>query len=162
PHTRAASIAWLPDGSGFYYTRYPTPGSVPEGEEMYHRHVFFHALGTDWRHDAEIFGAGRAREDWPNVDISASGRWLAIEVEQGWTRSEIYVLDRERPSNNFIPIHVGVDAMAHAVFAGDRLLIHTNRDAPNWMLVEVDPLHPDRENWRVIIPERSDRVLDAV
>src|SRR5262249_17779538 len=30
--TRAASVAWLPDSSGFYYTRYPRPGDVPAGE----------------------------------------------------------------------------------------------------------------------------------
>jgi 5-methyltetrahydropteroyltriglutamate--homocysteine methyltransferase len=33
--TRAASVAWLPDGSGFWYTVYP-----PDDE--YHRHVRFH------------------------------------------------------------------------------------------------------------------------
>src|SRR5207244_4156677 len=86
PHTRAASLAWLPDDSGFYYTRYPEPGSVAEGEEMYHRHVYFHPLElrptsrlspqdavgrtSDDSLDAEVFGAGRAREDWPNVDLS--------------------------------------------------------------------------------------------
>lgn len=32
--TRAASVAWLPDSSGFYYTRYPRPRDVPAGEEM--------------------------------------------------------------------------------------------------------------------------------
>ena len=44
--TRAASIAWLHDNSGFYYTRYPNKGDVPAGQEMYNRHVFFHWLGT--------------------------------------------------------------------------------------------------------------------
>src|SRR5687768_10966917 len=44
---RAASVAWLPDGKGFYYTRYPLPGTVPPGDEKYHRHVFFHRLGGD-------------------------------------------------------------------------------------------------------------------
>ena len=29
PWTRACSLEWLPDGSGFVYTRYPEPGSVP-------------------------------------------------------------------------------------------------------------------------------------
>ena len=29
--TRAASIAWLHDNSGFYYTRYPKKGEVPAG-----------------------------------------------------------------------------------------------------------------------------------
>src|SRR5215831_8081350 len=38
--TRAASIAWLHDNAGFYYTRYPKKGDVPAGQEMYNRHVF--------------------------------------------------------------------------------------------------------------------------
>ena len=37
--TRAASIAWLHDNSGFYYTRYPKKGDVDAGQEMYNRHV---------------------------------------------------------------------------------------------------------------------------
>ena len=40
--TRHCQIAWLPDESGFYYTRYPEPGSVPEGKENYNQHVFCH------------------------------------------------------------------------------------------------------------------------
>ena len=43
--TRAASIAWKHDNSGFYYTRYPKKGEVPAGQEMYNRHVFYHELG---------------------------------------------------------------------------------------------------------------------
>src|SRR5438270_2619525 len=39
--TRAASLAWLPDSSGFYYTRYPRHGDVPAVENMYHRRVSF-------------------------------------------------------------------------------------------------------------------------
>ena len=57
--TRAASIAWQPDDSGFYYTRYPKKGDVPEGQEMYNRHVFYHALGSDPAKDPLIFGEGR-------------------------------------------------------------------------------------------------------
>ena len=160
PHTRSASIAWLPDSSGFYYTRYPTPGSVPAGEEVYHRHVFLHTLGADWHSDRDVFGAGRAREAWPGVTLSHSGRWLAITVRMGSVRSEVYCLDR--PSEKLIPIHVDVDAFAQPVFAGDRLLIHTNQGAPNWELFEVDPERPQRANWRVVLPERTDRVLDSV
>jgi len=39
PNTRAASVAWLPDNSGFYYTRYPQAGTVPPGQENYFRKV---------------------------------------------------------------------------------------------------------------------------
>ena len=58
--TRACSIAWMSSGnSGFFYTRYPKKGDVPEGQEMYNRHVFYHDLGTDPETDTPIFGEGR-------------------------------------------------------------------------------------------------------
>ena len=80
--TRAASLAWKLDNSGFYYTRYPKKGEVPAGQEMYYRHVFYHALGTDPARDPLIFGEGRDPEWWPNVSLSEDGRWLLI-IELG-------------------------------------------------------------------------------
>src|SRR4051794_10186335 len=91
--TRAASVAWLHDNSGFYYTRYPTKGEVPAGQEMYNRHVFFHELGSDAQTDDLIFGEGRDPEDWPSVSLSNDGRWLLIHVSQGWTKSELFLMD---------------------------------------------------------------------
>src|SRR5207237_8483775 len=134
PYAPPAGVGWRPDRSGFYYTRNPEPGSVPTGEEMYHRHVFFHRLGQTWREDEEVFGAGRAREDWPNLLISRDGRWLVVEVAQGWARSEIHLLDRHQPRDGFVAVHAGVEAVAEAEFAGDRLLVRTNQDAPNFAL----------------------------
>ena len=91
--TRAASVQWKPDGSGFYYTRYPKPGEVAAGQEMYNRHAFYHALGTDPAKDPPVFGQGRDAQDWPNLELSEDGRWLAITVEQGWAKSEVYLKD---------------------------------------------------------------------
>jgi len=162
PYTRFASIAWLPDNGGFYYTRYPVPGSVPAGEELYNRHVFFHALGARWQDDEEVFGAGRAPEDSPGVLLSESGRWLVVEVRQGWTRTELFLLDREDTARGFVTIQRGVEAMATTEWAGDRLFVQTNEDAPNYALHEVDLSRPERERWQLVIPERPDRVLDAV
>src|ERR1035441_8127814 len=88
--TRAASLAWKPDNSGFFYTRYPKKGDVAEGQEVYHRHVFYHALGDDPSRDTLIFGEGRDPENWPNVHLSEDGRWLLIDEEQGWTKTELF------------------------------------------------------------------------
>src|SRR5579859_3445357 len=91
--TRAASIAWLPDSSGFYYTRYPRPQDVPAGEEMYNRRVFFHQLSSDdntgGAHDPLIFpgdGVELLPQHWPSVSISNDGRWLLVDVNEGWTK----------------------------------------------------------------------------
>jgi prolyl oligopeptidase len=92
--TRAASIAWTLDNTGFYYTRYPKKGDVSAGQEMYNRHVFYHELGDDPNDDDKlIFGEGRDAEDWPSVNLSNDGRWLLINVSQGWTRSELFLMD---------------------------------------------------------------------
>src|SRR6476659_1754017 len=46
-----ASIAWVKDGSGFYYTRFPAPGTVAAGDEHYFNKVYYHRLGD--RQDAD-------------------------------------------------------------------------------------------------------------
>ena len=95
PQTRAASLAWKPDDSGFYYTRYPKKGEVTAGQEMYNRHVFYHALGTDPARDPVIFGEGRDPQEWPDLALSDDGRWLVIIAEQGWTKTELFLKDTQ-------------------------------------------------------------------
>ncbi|HKI37510.1 MAG TPA: prolyl oligopeptidase family serine peptidase [Gemmataceae bacterium] len=152
--TRACSLAWLPDGSGFYYTRYP-------GGENYNRRVFFHRLGDDPAKDVEVFGEGRAREDWPNVTLSPDGRWLVVTVEQGWAKSEVYFKDRTKDGDEFKPLVARVDAVYHVVVRDDCFYVHTNEKAPRYRLLRVNPLTPARILWKEILAEGPD-VLDGV
>ena len=106
PRTRAADLAWLPDASGFYYTRYPEPGAVPAGEEHYHRAVFFHPLGGDPADDALVYQPG-AKEYWPGVALSPDGRWLLISVARTFDQTDLYLGDRNAagwtPSHRSLP-----------------------------------------------------------
>lgn len=163
---RYASVAWLPDSTGFYYTRYPEPGTVPPGQEHYNSHLFFHRLGVDPADDPEIFGQGRAPEDMIGARISANGRWLVASAFQGWSRSEIYLLDREHPDDGFTPVAAGIDAVfADALVHGDRLYLLTNLDAPNYRVIAVDldragAISP--AEMATVIAERPDRVIEAI
>jgi prolyl oligopeptidase len=161
PFTRACSVAWRPSGEGFFYTRYPTPGSVPNGEENYHRHVFYHQLGADSAKDAKVFGDGRKPQDWPNLGISPDGRWLLVNVSQGWAKSEVYIRDLAKPDGTFETVVEGVDALFGGDLQNDRLYLHTNLDAPRYRVMAVDPARPSRDNWKPLIPER-DAVLDNI
>ncbi|HXI04264.1 MAG TPA: prolyl oligopeptidase family serine peptidase, partial [Candidatus Saccharimonadales bacterium] len=160
PQTRACSLAWDPGADGFFYTRYPSPGTVPEGEEMYHRRVFHHRLGDDPRSDAPVFGEGRPLDAWPNVALSPSGRWLVVMEAEGWIRTRVYLRDL-RSGGGWISL---VDE-SHALYAvtplDDRLLVHTNEDAPAWRLMSADPERPAREEWKDLIPEGPD-VLQSI
>jgi prolyl oligopeptidase len=158
--TRAASLAWVPDGKGFYYTRYPAAGTVAKGEENYHRHVFYHALGANAAKDKEVFGKGRPAEDWPNVTLSPDGRWLVVTVEQGWAKSEVFFKDLSKPDGKFMPLVEKVNAVFDVVARNDRFYVRTNDGAPRYRLFGVDPKKPERKDWVELIREGED-VLDG-
>src|SRR5882672_10274129 len=162
--TRAASIAWKHDNSGFYYTRYPKKGDVAEGQEMYNRHVFYHALGNDPAKDTLIFGEGRDPEDWPSVSLSNDGRWLLINVSEGWTKSELFLMDLKSGHPPSV-VTRGKDFLysgeVYATDAGAKLFITTNEDAPRYRVFVTDPENYERESWKEIIPQ-SDAVLQGV
>ena len=153
PRTRYCSLAWLPDNSGFYYTPYPLPGSVPPGEENYNSHLFFHRIGEDWRNDPKVFGAGRRPEDMINVKVSADGRYLLLTVFQGWSRSEIFLCDLWEAPGRFIPIVKEVDALFYASVRRGYLYILTNLGAPDYHLYRTPLGRLQQETWELIIPE---------
>jgi prolyl oligopeptidase len=158
--TRAASIAWMLDNSGFYYTRYPKKGDVPEGQEMYNRHVFYHALGDDPADDDKlIFGEGRDAEDWPNVNLSNDGHWLLINVSQGWTKSELYLMDVKKGTPP-TRITTGKNFLYGGEVYDGKLFITTNEDAPRYRVFVADAGNYDREAWKELIPQ-TDAVLQG-
>jgi prolyl oligopeptidase len=150
--TRAASIAWELDNGGFYYTRYPKKGDVPEGQEMYNRHVFYHELGTDPAKDPLIFGEGRDPEDWPNVSLDNDGRLLLIAVEQGWTKTELFLMDLKRGTPP-TRITTGKNFVYHGSVYNGRLYIVTNEDAPRYRMFVAEAGDYERENWKELIPQ---------
>ncbi|MGP0020404.1 MAG: prolyl oligopeptidase family serine peptidase [Candidatus Sulfotelmatobacter sp.] len=158
--TRAASIAWKIDNSGFYYTRYPKKGDVPAGQEMYNRHVFYHSLGDDPdQEDQPIFGEGRDPEDWPGVSLSNDGRWLLINVEQGYTKTELFLMDLKKGTPP-IRVTTGKDFLYAGEVYKDKLYISTNEDAPRYHVFVADVGNYDRSAWKEIIPQ-SDAVLQG-
>jgi prolyl oligopeptidase len=150
--TRFTSVAWKKDSSGFYYTRHPKKGDVPEGEEVYHVKVFYHALGSDPAKDPLLFGEGRDAQDIPNVDLSEDGRWLLITVFEGWTKSEMYLQDLTS-KNPPVEITVGKNFLYSADFLKGKLYITTNEDASRYRVFVADATNPKRENWKELIPQ---------
>ncbi|MFZ0217782.1 MAG: prolyl oligopeptidase family serine peptidase [Candidatus Dormiibacterota bacterium] len=155
-HCRLASVVFEPDGGALLYTRYPDPAMVPPEEAFYHRHVWRHVIGAPVGDDQELFGEGRAATDYPALlSIAESGAWTAITVSQGWDRTAVFLRSGE---GGFEPIFEGEPAILEVWFAADRLLGLTNRGAPNFRLVEIDPADPAPARWQDVVAE-SDSVL---
>jgi prolyl oligopeptidase len=148
--TRAASIAWLPDSSGFWYARYPE-------RDQYHRHVCFHALGSDPAGDNVVFDRLPTPEAWPDVKLSPSGDYLLIEVQVGWSRVDVHLLDRA--ANEWTTLIEGNDVQSSFSFGADGLIGLTTLDAPNGRVVSVALHEPEWNHWITVVAERPDAVL---
>jgi prolyl oligopeptidase len=157
---RAASLAWLPDGSGFYYSRYPAPASVPQGEEHYHRALYCHRLGADPEADPLVFQPAE-KEYWPGVGLSPDGRWLLIGVARTFDQTDLYLRDLSS-DGPLIPVAENLPASFEGEIAHGRLFLRTNLEAPTHGLYQVDPEHPERSQWREIVAPRDDAVLESV
>src|ERR1700686_5095238 len=155
--TRFASVAWMKDSSGFYYTRHPKKGEVPDGEEVYHVKVFYHQIGSDPAKDPLIFGDRPNPQDIPNVTLSEDDRWLLINVEHGWTRTEMYLQDLQT-KNPPLEITTGKDFLYGAEFFEGKLYITTNEDAPHYRVFVADATNAKRDSWKELIPQ-TDAVL---
>ncbi|GAC1541244.1 MAG: prolyl oligopeptidase family serine peptidase [Vulcanimicrobiaceae bacterium] len=146
--TRHCSLAWFPDDSGFFYTRFPPGGD-------YDVRVFRHALGTEAAQDECIFGAGRKREDMLAVELSASGRFLVVNAYDGWSRSDAYVADTAATPLRFAPIAEGRDAIFDVRVSDATLFVRPNDAAARFRVFAVDPQALGRDAWREIVPERT-------
>jgi prolyl oligopeptidase len=134
------TISWLKDGSGFYYVRFPEPGTVQAGEENYFGKLYFHRLGDDQAKDRLVYERPDDGEIVLASSISDDGRVLVITAFQGSSeKSEVYWMDATRPDSKPSPIFTGFDAsyqFADAV--GSRLLFQTDQGAPLGRVVAVD------------------------
>ncbi len=164
PHTRHATVAWLPDQSGFFYTRFPEPGSVPAGDEKYGSKVFFHALGNDPKDDRLVFGEGRAKTDVPGVVVSPNGRFVVVTVHEGWDKSDVHVWDREATGHaepRFEKLPSEGRVLHTPIPRNDRLYIQTNERAPRYALYAARYDSLSRDHWVCVLPEGADVLEDV-
>jgi prolyl oligopeptidase len=157
-----ASMAWVKDGSGFYYTRFPEPGTVAPGDENYFNKVYYHRLGEDQSLDQLIFERPTERETVFGVEVSDNDRWVVITAFKGSSdRSEVYAIDRRSSAGTPVPLFTGFSAAyAFIESAGDRLLFRTDDRAPRGRIVSIDPLDSRRAAVEVV-PESDDKLSSA-
>ncbi len=69
-----ASIAWW--GDGFFYTRYPQPGTVPPDQEQYFCQVWLHRVGDPQTADRLVYHRPDAPEVVFDVNVTSdAGSW---------------------------------------------------------------------------------------
>ena len=153
PPARYGSVALTPDKAGIYYGKY---GSQEP-------RLYFHRMGTDLSEDTEIFGQGYTAADIPVAQLSPDGEWMFITVIHGSSGPTDLYLQRMgsdgEPEGDWIEIIADGVSKTFGSFAGDRLLLTTDLNAPNSRVVTAELDDPRWDRWVEVIPESGDRVI---
>lgn len=150
PWALYGSLNFDRSGAGLYY--------VHRSREIGPRFKY-HTLGADVARDSVLFGEGLAPTSFLNVSFPQDGRWRLYNVGHGWQRNDVFLQDLSR-GGAMITIAKDVSAHFQPQFIDGKLWLRTDLDAPKGRIVVVDPVKPDRENWREVISE-GEEVLDG-
>jgi prolyl oligopeptidase len=82
-----------------------------------------------------------------------------ITVSEGWTKSELYLMDLKAGTPP-IRITTGKNFLYSASIYNGRIYIVTNEDAPRYRLFVTEAGDYERDNWREIIPQ-TDAILQG-
>jgi len=163
PWCKFTGIGWTPDSRGFYYNRYPKPGTVPEAGENRHCRVYWHSLGSLPDRDTVAY----ERPDDPDLMFSPytteDGEYVVMHPSRGTEpRNGIYYRRADGGTDGFTRLLDGFDANYHLVDNVGRIFyVWTDLNSPRGRLVAIDLDRPDREHWHEVLPEGPDRLAGA-
>ncbi len=155
-------IAWKHDNSGFFYNRFPEPGTVAKEDRNNFNKVYWHRAGTSQSEDSLIYEDPDNKVLTFHPIISDDGAYLLLYVSEGTDpNNRIYYrpVDSNKP---FVKILNKADANYSPIYnEGSLFYFKTNLDAPRGRIIAIDLEKPGREHWKTIIPQQED-VLDYV
>ena len=164
--SKFSGAAWLPDASGFFYSRYDAPkeGAALTSLNKFQK-VFFHLLGTPQEDDPLVY----ERPDQPDwgfaAEVTEDGRWLVISQWEGTEpKNRVYLKDLQARGATVEPFLDAFDAAYSLVGnEADLFFLQTDKDAPRHRLVAIRKGHPEPKDWKEVIPQAAGKdVLSSV
>lgn len=159
---RFSGIAWLPDSSGFFYNRYPEPGSVDEADMQAYNRLYFHKVGTPQSEDALVYE--RPDEKALNFppEITHDGKYIVLRVwHSSINRNRVYYRE-VNSTGDFVRLVDTPDAEYNFLGNdGTRFFFLTDLNAQRGRIIAIDITQPERDYWRTIVPEGDDAIQFA-
>ena len=151
PKARYFGVSLTPDNATLYYARHGA-----EGSRVYRKQVA--APPAD---ETLLFGEGYDSGVGITTGLSEDGRYLLIQVWYGSAakKTELHVQDLSGADSPIVPIVKDIEARFSGGAVDRRLFVQTNWKAPHGRLLEIDLADPDQTNWKEIIPEDGQAVL---
>jgi prolyl oligopeptidase len=162
---KVSAVAW--HGDGFFYSRYPAPAPGQERASINEDHqVFFHRIGTPQSEDVLVYEDPSNPQRFHTVQTTEDERFAILTISErgkGSDGNALHVRDLSTRERGFTPLIAAISDDSFGVVdnVGDKLLVQTNRGAPNWRVVLIDPAHPDEATWTDVLAERAEPLQGA-
>ena len=156
-----SGTAW--QGDGFYYSGYskPAPGQELTAKNEYQK-IYFHRLGDPQESDRVVYEDREHPLRYVSLNVTEDEAYAFLTVSEGTSGTELYARSLRQKDGPFQLLVGGFDYDSYPVEAvGDKFLVYTNVDAPNYRVVLIDPRQPGKENWQTIIPEKPEVLIWA-
>ncbi|MEM9897348.1 MAG: prolyl oligopeptidase family serine peptidase, partial [Bacteroidota bacterium] len=148
--------------NGFFYQGFEAPNSEDQlsGTNSFGK-IYYHKVGEKQSMDELIYQNAENANNRFGASVSEDERFLFLYSTVGTSGNELYVKDLEAEQKDFIPIITGFDNNHYVVGSeNDRLIIHTNLNAPKNRVVTVNVDNPSSNNWEDLISE-TEFVMNA-
>lgn len=156
---RFTTIAWAPDGAGFFYTRYPE--AKASDAALANHAVYFHALGTPQSSDRLLYATPERPELLHFVEVTDSGRHAVITSTPGSQTNNLVIVDLHDERWPARTVVGNFDAEWSPVGnAGSTLYLLTSERAERRRIVTLDLADPGAAP-RELVPEDSAVLGDA-
>ncbi len=162
---KVSGASWR--GDGFFYSRYPAPAKGKELSSANENHqVYFHKVGTPQSADTLVFEDAANPQRFHNVGTTEDERFAVLVVSdrgKGKKGNAVFVRDLSKGETTFRPLigEIGDDSFDVIDNVGDRMLVQTDKGAPNGRIVLVDPANPAEANWKTVLAERPEPLQGA-
>ena len=159
---KVSRVAW--HGDGFYYSRYPAPAKGQEKASVNEKHqVYFHKVGTTQAEDALVYQDPNNPQRFHMIETTEDERFAILTISErgkGKDGNALFVRDLSSGKAEFSPLvpTIGDDTYGIVDNDGAKLIVQTNRKAPNWRVVLIDPARPDESNWTTVLPEKPEPI----
>lgn len=159
-----SDASWTKDDKGFFYSRYDEPKEgMALRDTVYFQKLYYHRLGTAQSDDKLIYDRPDNKEMLFDGIVTDDGHYLIITVEQGTSpKNRLYYKDLTKPDAQVVKLLDDFDAEYRFVDNnGPVFWIRTDLNAPRGKLIAIDTRHPERANWKTVVPEGPDKLEGA-
>jgi prolyl oligopeptidase len=157
-----SGIAWKPDGSGFFYSRFAKPEGAKFQSLNLDQQVWFHTVGTAQDTDSMVYATPDRPKLGHSAQVTDDGKWLVITSAQGTDpKVEVTIAALDAGPIKTHPLVAGLDnSWQLAGTVGSKFWFVTDKGAPKGRLTVVD-VAAKTLKFRQVVAETGDTLVGA-